>query len=269
MDSHPEINKDRTNNNNRKAELSSLPIVQKWSATSSENVEVIEIHPSVPLDIALLHIKTDELLESLRQSAITPKYRDQDSPTSTHSTFESSIENDSSCLSDHYYKSEDIPVKVTDADTCADADIQHQDCKSITSVDSDDDGVKWEIQKLDTIMLEMKQSFSELETQSFSTLETSRTCAQDENQLHSKCTSMTSNDLDDFFILLSRDIMTLFKDISMIIIHSSTVKRMATSKTARFLYQSVRSRPKFFLVLSYMVVSMAFLCFQAALRNVW
>jgi hypothetical protein len=125
-----------------------LPIVQQWSAKRSENVEVLDIHPSVPLDIALLHIKTDELLESLRQSAITPKCRDQVSPTSTKSTFECTVEHDS-CLSSIDNKSEKGTRQVTD--------IQEQDCKSMSSVDSDDDGMEWEIEQLNNITLEMEQ----------------------------------------------------------------------------------------------------------------
>jgi hypothetical protein len=230
-------------------EPSPLPIVQKWSATSSENVEIIDIHPSVPLDIALLHIKTDELLESLRQSAITPKCRDQISPTSTKSTFECTVENDS-CLSS-VDKGEGFPV----------SDIQDQDCKSISSFDSDDDGMKWEIQQLNNIMLEMKQSFSEL------ILTSSKTCEQDENQLNSNC--IVVDDLNNFLLLLSRDILMLFKDISMIIIHSSTLKMMASSKTGRSFTLAVKSRPRFVLMLTYIIVSMAYLCVKVAWRYAW
>lgn len=230
-----------------------LPIVQKWSTASSKSVEVMDIHPSVPLDIALLHIKTDELLESLRQSAITPKYyTNHISPTSTRSTFDFTLETESSSCSSH--NREGAMTKCR----------EEEDCNSLSSVDSDDDGVKLELEQLTNITVEMRKSFSDFV---YSATMDSR---ESKHLLHLNWSEgEVSNEMDNILRLLLRDILMLFKDTVICFLGYSIVKKMISSKTVRYLSKVYMSSPRRTVMVAYMVLSMACFCVKKAFAHSW
>lgn len=219
-----------------------VQVLERWSPTKRNNVEVVDIHPSVPLDIALLHIETDALLESLRQSAITPKTIDQYdelSPTATNSTSGSSFTGTSSSTP----RDESI-VSIRNSSQL------EEDAISVVSAESDD-GMSGEIQNLNKLTTDMQQSFADF-------INTEGELEYEEFFQHSE---------HDEFLLFVRDLLMVCEDVSHAIIHSQSVKKLLHSKGGIYLLQSLRTRARYTIAFLYILLSFASICIKTGINR--
>jgi len=189
--------------------------------TANKNVEASGIIPSVPLDIALLHIETDALLDSLRNSAITPMTQEL-SPTSTTGS-------DST-----YTLACTFPRKES-----ADNSNEEDDDLSIDS----DDGMRVEIQKLHKATTEINQSFANLAAQNHNNsigelykLQTSDEVCDNVTERHQKS--------DDVLLLLVREILMICEETFMLLLRNPKFQTMLRSKAFQNVVKGLKTRPR-------------------------
>jgi len=205
----------------------SCSMLDRWSPTEKLNVEVTDIHPSVPLAIALLHIETDALLDSLRQSALTPKNLDELdelSPTSTYSTSASTFTWASVTTSST--PREEFIV------TPRNSSLEENDSSDVSF--ESDDGMSGEIQMLNKVTNVMMNTDVEREYEAF--------LQQNANE-------------QDAFLLFVRDFMMVCEDVSYAVIHSKSAKKLLHSKAGKHIVQSLRTRPRYTIVFLYLFAS--------------
>ncbi|GFH59396.1 predicted protein [Chaetoceros tenuissimus] len=185
-------------------------VLEGWSVsnlTSQQN----DLHASVPLDIALLHIETDVLLESLRNSAITPKEGEQISPSATASTTEMS-------------RLLDSPLNVSPLSNTLETRDDHSDI----SIDDSDDGMGREMRQLDQL--------------TFWAEESSLNASNEDGNL----IQIQDEDVEDStFNLFIRDVLLLTEDLLRLVIKYSgeRIERASRTKIGASLIQKIITRP--------------------------
>jgi len=217
---------------------SSCSMLERWSPTNKLNVEVADIHPSVPLAIALLHIETDALLDSLRQSALTPQNFNELmklSPTSTFSTSESTFTGMSLTESSR-------PPEVLIIST-RNSSLEENDSSEV-SVDSDD-GMSGEIHMLKKVTNDMLNTDVEREYEAF--------LQQNAKE-------------QDAFLLFVRDLMMVCEDVSFAIIHSILAKKLLHSEAVKDVMQRLRTRPRDTIAFLYLSLSGASILVKTAIN---
>ena len=222
-----------------------LQVLERWSPTKRHNFEVTDSHPSVPLEIALLHIETDALLESLRQSAITPKVIDQFdelSPTATNSTSGSTFTGTSFTTSSTPRDESIVSIR----NSCQ----LKEDDSSVLSGESDD-GMSGEIQNLNKLTTDMQQSFADLRN-------TEAELEYEDFLQHSE---------HDAVLLFVRDLLMVCEDVSHAIIHSQSVKKLLHSKGGIYLLQSLRTRARYTIAFLYILLSFASICIKTGINR--
>lgn len=185
-------------------------VLEGWSVsnlTSQQN----DLHASVPLDIALLHIETDVLLESLRNSAITPKEGEQISPSATASTAEMT-----SLL--------DSPLNVSPLSN----NLETRDDHSDISVDDSDDGMGREMRQLDQL--------------TFWAEESSLNVSNEDRNLSTIQDQVEENSVFNLFI---RDVLLLTEDLLGLVIKYSgdQIERIIRTKIGASMIQKIITRP--------------------------
>ena len=193
-------------------------------ASSTARKESSDMIQSVPIDIALLHIETDALLDSLRNSAITPSSQEP-SPTGTEST-------DSTCM--QTYLETDALAK----DAIDDNRIAEDDEFSIDS----DDGMRGEIQKLHKATSEINKSLANFSAQrSKSIVETTRIVRESGD-----CDNVAQRhqETDDVFSVLVKEILMVCEEIFMLFIRSPSIQTILRSKAFQKYITLILSRPR-------------------------
>ena len=222
----------------------SLQVLERWSPTKRHKFDVTGSHPSVPLEIALLHIKTDALLESLRQSAITPKAIDQFdelSPTATISTSGSTFTGTSFTTSSTPRDESIVSIR----NSCQ----LKEDDSSVLSGESDD-GMSGEIQNLNKLTTDMQQSFADLRN-------TEAELEYEDFLQHSEHNA----------VLFVRDLLMVCENVSHAIIHSQSVKMLLHSKGGIYLLQSLRTRARYTIAFLYILLSFASICIKTGINR--
>ena len=256
--------------------------IGKWSP-ANENVEVADIMPSVPLDIALLHIETDALLDSLRKSAITPQERTL-SPSSTCSSTCSGISEGSQsphnaaavvntsismCSSTHSSAGLN-----DDLSECSSKDFSYNsgsDDPDDLSIDSDD-GMKGEIRKLSRATNELNQSIANLliehehssdgeevyEIQDMPDASHSHSHADSHADTHAHAHAHAHNS-DETFALFIREMLSICEDFSKAFLRHQRIQDILRSKVLESLSKALRSNPRqaayMYIILSAVVVT--------------
>ena len=267
--------------------------IGKWSP-ANENVEVADIMPSVPLDIALLHIETDALLDSLRKSAITPQERTL-SPSSTCSSTCSGISegspspynaaaavstSTSMCSSTHSSAGLN-----DDLSECSSKDFSYNsgsDDSDDLSIDSDD-GMKGEIQKLSRATNELNQSIANLliehehssdgeevyEIQDMPDASHSHSHADSHADSHAHADTHAHADShahahnsDETFALIIREMLSICEDFSKAFLRHQMIQDILRSKALESLSKALRSNPRqaayMYIILSAVVVTIRY-----------
>ena len=202
--------------------------ISSWSPT----VQVAEFHPSVPLDIALLHIETDLLLDSLRASASSPKMFSLEVSPASNSTSESTASASTTTCTE----SNDARFRRDYED-----DDDSNDDSVNTSVCSDDDGMRGEIQNLATsemqLSLDLITSYRTIGTTKKNGLKTQ----QPDERIVSK---PRIPDTEDTFLLLVKEILMLCEDTTRLVIRNDNVKHVLQSKPFQTIANAIRSPPR-------------------------
>ena len=203
------------------------------SPLNSRNIEV-EIHPSVPLDIALLHIETDALLDSLRKSALTPRLGYQLSPK-TVSTSKSTSAESSSILCQ-----ESLEVSSQQSDEY-ELYEEEEDVESVLSEYSDD-GMKGEIQKLHRATCIMQENFA-----SFQDLGNDDSGCEVKAMYRKMLAAELSGtiiDSEDVFVRFMREVLMICEDSFTYLIRHQQSRRILRSKAFQALIKEIQTRPK-------------------------
>ncbi len=192
--------------------------IKKSPHAKNENIEISGIIPSVPLDIALMHIETNALLDSLRNSAVTPKEVVQHSPTTSTRTDST----DGLTFGSIIQQSE-----------TADNSNETDGDDSI-SIDSDD-GMRGEIIKLHKATTEINQTLSNLDAQN-----------DDQNtvEFYDNVTEKQQKPSVDGFSMLMTEILMISEEISAFFLKNPRLQKLLRSKMFQKSFQWLKMRPR-------------------------
>ena len=200
--------------------------IKKSPHAKNENMKISGIIPSVPLDIALMHIETDALLDSLRNSAVTPKEVVQLSPTNSTGT-------DS-----------------TDALTFGSTIQQSQTADNSNETDGDDsismdsdDGMRGEIIKLHKATTEINQSLSNLDAQNDDQNSIEEMLPQTV-EFYDNVTERQLKQSIDGFSMLVREILMISEEISVFFLQNPRLQALLRSKMFQKSFQWLKMRPR-------------------------
>lgn len=200
--------------------------IKKSPHAKNENMEISGIIPSVPLDIALMHIETDALLDSLRNSAVTPKEVVQLSPTNSTGTDST----DGLTFGSTIQQSE-----------TADNSNETDGDDSI-SIDSDD-GMRGEIIKLHKATTEINQSLSNLDAQNDDQNSIGEMLPQTV-EFYDNVTERQQKPSVDGFSMLVTEILMISEEISAFFIKNPRLQKLLRSKMFQTSSQWLKMRPR-------------------------